>query len=109
MDLVNYLQELQKQLDVSVKQLRKSGSDYAKAYTDYRVALAQELVKLRDEGTPVTLCSDLARGKREVADKKFQEIAMEAIYKANIESINSLKIRIKVLQEQLDKEWSNEK
>lgn len=109
MDLVNYLQELQKQLDISVKQLRKTGGEYAKAYTEYRVALAQELVKLRDEGTPVTLCSDLARGKREVAEKKFQEISKEAIYKANIESINSLKIRIKVLQEQLDKEWSNEK
>lgn len=109
MDLINYLQELQKQLTVSVKQLRKTGSDYAKAYTEYRIALAEELVRLKDQGTPATLCGDLARGKRDVASKKFQEISTEAIYKANLESINALKIQIKVVQEQLDKEWSVEK
>ena len=107
MDLVNILTDLQKQLDISVKQLRKSGKDYAEAYTNYRVALAQELVKLRDKNIPVTLCSDLARGNMEVAKKKFQEISTEAIYRANLESINSLKIRIKVIQSQIEKEWSN--
>ena len=107
MDLVNILTDLQKQLDISVKQLRKSGKDYAEAYTNYRVALAPELVKLRDKNIPVTLCSDLARGNMEVAKKKFQEISTEAIYRANLESINSLKIRIKVIQSQIEKEWSN--
>ena len=107
MDLINYLNELQNQLNVSVKSLRKTGSDYAKAYTEYRIALAEELVKLKDQGTPATLCGDLARGKRDVAQKKFQEISTEAIYKANLESINALKIQIKVVQEQLEREWNN--
>lgn len=107
MDLLNYLTNLQKQLDVSVKQLRKSGSDYAEAYKNYRIALAQELVRLKESGTPATLCGDLARGDIEVAKKKFQEIATEAIYKANLESINSLKIQIKVLEAQIEREWSN--
>lgn len=107
MDLYTELLKMQHELDISVKQLRTSGKDYATAYTEYRVALAQELVKLRDEGTPVTLCSDLARGKREVAEKKFQEISKEAIYKANLESINSLKLRIKIIENQIEREWSN--
>lgn len=106
MDLYNELTKMQHELDISVKQLRTSGKDYATAYTEYRVALAQELVKLRDEGTPVTLCSDLARGKREVAEKKFQEISKEAIYKANLESINSLKLRIKIIENQIEREWN---
>ena len=108
MDLVNYLQKLQNQLNVSVKSLRKTSSDYAKAYTEYRIALAEELVKLKAQGTPATLCGDLARGKRDVAQKKFQEISTEAIYKANLESINAIKVQIKTIQAQLDKEWANE-
>lgn len=107
MDLWNELTDLQKQLEVSVKQLRHTGSEYASAYTEYRIALAQELVKLRDDKIPVTLCSDLARGNRDVAHKKFQEISKEAIYKANLEAINSIKLRIRIIQNQVDKEWGN--
>lgn len=109
MDLFNKIQDLQKQLDVAVKQLRHTGSEYATAYTEYRIALAQELVKLRNDNIPVTICSDLARGNRDVAKKKFNEISTEAIYKANQESINSIKLQIKIIQEQLDKEWSTTK
>lgn len=107
MDLYNELMQQTKALEIAVKQLRNTGSDYAKAYTEYRVALAKELVKLRDEGTPVTLCSDLARGNREVARLKFEEISKEAIYRANLESINATKLRIKVIENQIEKEYTN--
>ena len=108
MDLYNELQEKCRLLDNSIKMLRKTGSDYAKAYTDYRVALAKELVKLKDEGYAITLAGDIARGKSEIAHLKFEEISKEAIYKANMESINTLKLEIKIIQEQLNKEWTNE-
>lgn len=105
MDLVNELNNLIKKLDISVKSLRNTGSDYAKAYTDYRVALAKELVRLKDDGMAVTIAYDVARGKPEIAKLKFNEIANEAVYKANLESINALKLQIKIIQEQLNKEW----
>ena len=98
---------LTKELDIQVKNLANSGKEYAEAYTKYRVKLAQELVKVRNDGTPVTLCSDLARGNIDVARAKFQEISKEAIYKANLESINAIKLRIKVVTNQLDKEYTN--
>lgn len=50
MDLTNELNNLIYKLDVSVKSLRKTGSEYAKAYTEYRVALAKELMILKEEG-----------------------------------------------------------
>ena len=108
MDLTNELLEKTKYLDNSIKMLRKTGSDYAKAYTDYRVALAKELVILKNEGYAITLAGDIARGKPEIAHLKFEEISKEAIYKANLESINALKLEIKIIQNQIDKEWSNE-
>lgn len=108
MDIVNQINYLQQQLDKSIKLLRHTGEDYARAYTEYRIAVAKELVKLKDEGYAITLAQDIAKGKPEIAKLKFNEISKEAIYKANLESINALKIEIKVLSNQYDKEWSNE-
>ena len=108
MDLVNELNNLINKLDISVKSLRKTGSDYAKAYTEYRVALAKELMILKEEGYAITLAGDIARGKPEIARLKFKEISTEAIYKANQEAINSTKLQIKIIQEQLNKEYSSD-
>lgn len=105
MDLFSELMEKSKLLDNSIKMLRKTGSDYAKAYTDYRIALAKELMILKNEGYAITLAGDIARGKPEIAHLKFEEISKEAIYKANMESINVLKLQIKIIQEQLNKEY----
>ena len=33
---------------------------------------------------------------------------MEVMYETNMESINVLKLEIKIIQEQLNKEWTNE-
>ena len=108
MDLFNELQKLTKQLQVSLKQLRKTGTDYAKAYSDYRIALAKELLILKDEGYAITLAGDIARGNPDIAHLKFQEISKEAIYRANLESINALKLHIKIIEGQIEREWSNE-
>ena len=105
MDLQIDLNNRVKQLDLSIKQLRKSGEDYAKAYTDYRVALAKKLVELKNEGYAITLAGDIARGDPEIARLKFEEIAKEAIYKANLESINATKLAIKIIEQQIDREW----
>lgn len=107
-DLFNEIQDLTKDLNVSVKSLRKTGEDYARAYTNYRIALAKELLILKNEGYAITLAGDIARGKPEIAKLKFEEISKEAIYKANQEAINSTKLKIKIIQEQLNKEYSSD-
>lgn len=108
MDLQIELNSKLKDLDVAIKSLRKTGSDYAKAYTDYRIALAKELLQLKNEGYAITLAGDIARGKPEIAHLKFNEISKEVIYKANLESINATKLAIKIIQEQMNRELPNE-
>ena len=108
MELENELNNKLRELDISIKSLRKTGEEYARAYTDYRVALAKELLLLKNEGYAITLAGDIARGKPEIAKLKFKEISSEAIYKANQESINAIKLTLKLLQEQINKEYSNE-
>lgn len=105
-DLVNELSKKTQALDNNINQLGKLAREYAQAYTDYRIAIAQELVKLKSEGYAITLASDIARGRPEVARLKFKEIETEALYKACLERINALKLEIKLISNQIDKEWS---
>ena len=109
MDLQRDLDYKSQLLYKSVEELSKTGKEYATAYTEYRVALAKELVKLKDEGYAITLAGDIARGKPEIAKLKFEEIAKEAVYKANQETINVLKLQIKIIENQISREWDNEK
>lgn len=107
MNLFNDLQTLTKELDVSIKSLRKTGEDYAKAYTDYRILLSQELLKLKNEGMAVTMAYDVARGKPEIAKAKFNEISKEAIYRANQEAIQSIKLKMRLTESQLQREYGS--
>lgn len=104
MDLYETLNNLLEQLQTSVKSLRITATEYAEAYKNYRVLLAKELVRLKDSGMAITLASDVARGNEDIASAKMQEIKKEAIYKANIESINAIKLQIKVVENQITRE-----
>lgn len=104
MDLYETLNNLLEQLQTSVKSLRITSTEYAEAYKNYRVLLAKELVRLKDSGMAITLASDVARGNEDIASAKMQEIKKEAIYKANIESINAIKLQIKVVENQITRE-----
>ena len=108
MDLYIQLQNKLNELDRSVKSLRNTGEEYAKAYTEYRIALAEELIRLKNKGVASTISYDIARGKREVAKLKYNEICKESIYKANLEAINAYKLEIRIIQNQIDKEYGNE-
>lgn len=58
------LQQLNDYLTSALSEYKKRGTEYAKAYKNYRMLLSQELLKLKAEGMPVTICSDLARRKK---------------------------------------------
>lgn len=107
-DLYNELQQKIKELNISIKKLRETGTEYAEAERDYKITLRNEALKLRAEkGMPVTLIQQVVYGVPEVADKRFQRDVKEAIYKANQEAINSTKLQIRVIESQLSREWNN--
>lgn len=110
MDLFNNLQTLIRDLNVSIKKLRETGSDFAGAERDYKITLRQEALKLRAEKSmPVTLIQQVVYGVPEVAEKRFKRDVKEAIYLANQEAINSIKLQIRVMEGQLNREWGNAK
>lgn len=110
MDLFEEITRLTNQLDLSVKQLRKSGTEYAQAEQNYKICLRQEALKLRaDENMPVTLINQIIYGVPEVARLRFERDIKEAVYDANKEAINTLKLKLRIIEGQLNREWSTTK
>lgn len=107
MELYNELQTKTQQLDRSIKQLRTSGTEYAKAEKEYKVLLRQECLKLRDEGMAIGMIDKTCYGIQSVADARFKRDVAEAVYKANLEAINSIKLQMRLLENQLQREWGH--
>lgn len=108
MDLLEEMNRLRNLLNVALTEFKNRGMTYAKTYANYRKLLAQELLRLKAEGMPVTIAYDIARGKEEIANAKEQEIIAETLYKSCQEAINSYKLQMKILQEQIEKEYHSE-
>ena len=104
MDLYENLELKIRQLQKSVKDLRGNGTAYAQAEKDYKILLRQECLKLRDEGMAIGMIDKTCYGLPSVAEARFQRDVAEAVYKANLEAINSLKLQIKIIENQINRE-----
>lgn len=110
MDLYEEITRLTKELDMAVKMLRRTGTELAEAEKQYKICLRQEALKLRSEkNMPVTLINQIIYGVPEVANLRFDRDVKEAVYQANLESINSTKIKLRILENQLNREWGQAK
>ena len=108
MDLFNDIQALMNELTSSIKLLRKNGNDLAAAEREYKICLRQEALKLRQEkNMPVTLIAQIIYGVPEVAEKRFKRDVAETMYNTNQEHINVTKLKLRLLESQLEREWGN--
>lgn len=105
MDLYSELQTLFTQLQMSVKQLRITGTAYAQAEKNYKILLRQECLRLRDEGMAIGMIDKTCYGIPSVAEARFKRDVAEAIYKANQEAINSVKLELRVKADLWKEEW----
>lgn len=105
MDLWQQIEQKIKELDVSVKSLRKTGTEFATAERDYKQRLREEALKLKSEGMAVTLIDKVIYGIPEVAELRLKRDVCETVYQANQESINVLKLNIRIIEGQLSREW----
>lgn len=106
MELYEELESLTRQLEVSIKSLRKTGGEYAKAERDYKVLLRQECLRLRDEGMAIGMIDKTCYGIPSVAEARFRRDVAESVYRANQEAINSIKLRMRLIESQIQREWS---
>lgn len=104
-DLLSEIQGKTKQLEVAVRQLRKSGTDKAQTERDYKILLRQEALKLRDSGMAIGMIDKVIYGIPSVAEARFRRDVADTVYQANLESINSIKLQLRLLDAQMGREW----
>lgn len=105
MDLYEDLRQKTKQLEMSIRELRKSGTAYAQAERDYKILLRSECLKLRDDGMAVGMIDKTCYGIPSVAEARFKRDVCETVYKANLEAINSIKLQMRLIESQIQREW----
>ena len=94
-------------LSTAILKLKERGKRAAETEADYRIALATKLLELRSNGHPVTIIGDIARGNREIAQLKLLRDIAETEYNVAMEFINVTKLQIKILENQVNREWNN--
>ena len=106
MDLYNDLNAKLDQLSASLKKLRQTGSEYAKCEKEYKILLRQEVLKLRNEGEAIGVIQLTCYGIPSVAEARFKRDVAKTINEANKEAINTLKIEIRLIESQLQREYT---
>jgi hypothetical protein len=98
-ELIEITQEMyavSKRIDKASKEIFKLAKNKAEFERVYREALAKEIVKLRSEGIPATLISDLARGN--IAFLKHERDLAKDLFKSGISALEAVKTQASVLQ-----------
>ena len=107
MELWQEIQEKQKMLDKAIKELAQNGYKLAECERDYKIAVNKKALELRSQDVPVTLINQVIYGYEDIAKLRFERDTAQVKYNANLEYINVLKIQVKLMSNQLDKEWGN--
>ena len=106
MDLYEEIEKLMQELTYSINKLRENGTKYAEAERDYKIILNQEVLKMRVDKTPATLINLIIYGVPSVAEKRFKRDVEKVNYEVNKEFINVTKLKLRVIEGQLNREWS---
>lgn len=99
------LQQLMQELESEIDAYRNAGYQLAENEAEYRMNLQLKILSERNKGTPVTVISDICRGDAEIAYLKQLRDSSEVAYKACQEKINALKLTIRVINDQIAREY----
>lgn len=103
--LYNELDQRLHMLDTATSELKKRGNTLAEKERDYRVALAEAILRERADGMPVTIINDVCRGKKDIAQKRLERDIAQTMYDSVREFIMTTKKQIDILNAQIQREW----
>ena len=109
MELWQQIENKQKKLDKAIKELATNGYSRAEKEKIYKIELCKTALKLRDERMPVTLINQVIYGYGDIPNLRFERDTAEVKYNANQEYINTIKLEIRILESQLNREYTNVK
>lgn len=107
-DLWSEIRQKMRELDYSIKQLRQTGTAYAEAERAYKIKLREKCLELRADEMPIGLIDKVCYGEPDVAQLRFQRDVCDAVWKANQEAVNSVKLQLRIIESQLQREWGHD-
>ena len=106
-DLMEEMKRMKDELHRSMKLLRQNGETLAKKEHDYQVIKAQTWRILKADGWTSTDLNATIKGQPSVSEAMFERDNARVMYEANQEHINVVKLELRVLENQIAREWSN--
>ena len=104
-DLVKAIREQRMLLIDTVNAMKTVGRQLAQATKDYKIALRQEILRLRlEDSVAWTACYDLALGEDGVAQLRFIRDLRQSDYDVCIEKIAQTKLEIRLLDSEIKAE-----
>ena len=108
-ELWQEITEKQKLLDKAIKELAQNGYKLAEYERDYKIAVNKKALELRSQDVPVTLINQVIYGYEDIAKLRFERDTAQVKYNANLEYIQTIKLMIRILENQLNREYGNTK
>lgn len=105
-DLILQVQQKISELNSSISRLKTSGTNFAEAEREYRIILRTKMLELKEEKMPVGMMDKVVYGIPEVAEARFKRDIAQVVYDTNKDHINSVKLQLKILNDQIAREWS---
>ena len=104
-DLIQQEMEFASQADRLIRDLGTYGMAKANAEHDYKVAMSETALQMKAGGIPATLINTVIHGYGDVAKLRLKRDIAESQYEVVKESINLLKYQIKIVENQINREW----
>lgn len=97
-EIIKEMRETRQRLNNASKEIFKLATAKAKAERDYKVALRQEILKLKSEGYAATLINDLAKGEETIAQLRLERDIAKELYMSGLESMKQTRTEASLLQ-----------
>jgi hypothetical protein len=107
MGIVEEIQKKQAMLDKAIKELATNGYDLAKKESLYKIAINKKALELKAEGVAVTLIQLIIYGYEDISNLRLERDIAETKYNSNKEYLNVLKLQLRILMNQYDKEYGH--
>jgi hypothetical protein len=95
-EIIQEMRNVKTRMDKVIIEVYKQAKAKDKAEREYRIALAQEILKLKAEGIQATLIPDIARGN--TADLKLARDSSKSLYDSARDSMETLRVEASMLQ-----------
>ncbi len=108
-ELFDQRDALARQLAEAIHMMARYGNDYAAAEANYKVEVAKEAIRMRDEGMAVTMINMVIHGTGRVPKMRMDRDVADVMYKTAQENIQSIKLQLRLVEAQIEREWAQAK